>query len=1119
MLWPGGLRSSIAASGFVIGVLAFALVPAEAEAQSDLVVWVTPTDAEFFRDGVEQPTKIDIERFLRSPQQFFWNECSRKSDKSDCERLSDQIDVGVTQEALQEPSFASQVLGQQLLLRGVSSFINKDGFRGRVLIRFLEWNGLLGLLESVSGTAPDIVVAPSTWVAYLARRGVLQSLDGLPGIDTSRYPDRVLQTVQAPADPPSSELRLYALPWLPDVRFLFYWKKDFEGARFGNRDQFVKGLEIAGGNTVSKGIPPLAFPTAPDWDLLHTWSLLFYGQGGSWDANGDFLPEAESGEVVKFLERLRSANLAGFWEMRRVQLEEKFLAHEVSSIVSGLWLLRRLASVKGGYEAVGFVLPPFNVEGVPQVTYLGGVHLGLTRAGIDDQFARKLLVHLTQDTLREEARRSDPWARVPLVLADEEAKGAVFARLPPEARSEIDTALASGRYPPRIPEWATEVENQSTRFELFLIFKLIAQGEDALRDVAYRKLTELRNRLNVGIYKRPANREGIGAARWLLVFAAFMLGLFARQALPLQRIMHFLSDLRRGPSWKREVNVAKAQPVTAADQTKLSDGRSESARADDSVATGHQHTANLGVVAQARAIAQRTATVATEDVSAKTKQPGTGNKPFPKRERPYLFPQLALIFDGAARSLRTPRMESAISRNTPAADASSTIIGDSLSIRTLREEIESVLKSDAFVLITGETGTGKELVARSIHYGSIRKTKPFVAINCAALPETLLESELFGIEPGTATGVRGKPGKFEEANYGTLLLDEIGDMTLPTQAKILRVLADGRLSHVGGRGTIKVDVRVIAATNKSLESQIKEGRFREDLYFRLNVIPISVPPLRDRKTDIPLLIEHFLKRYEAKVTIDQDAHEVICGPQWQWSGNVRQLGNLVERWVRRASRRTGTNGEITIKVDDVKEDYRELMRGPQEDASGGASCSALELAPRLMELDDFAPFWKCAVVCAEELDSFYDLKDSESSVSRETQSRRQSGNLDDVLRHTYERIPIKIAKPTAQVGADCSEHVLVQRAEEEPNDLNLAFLYDLLEAVLNSRGRLTGSVRKKMSEQAKRDVSEIRRRLLFGEDKRREFEQTWREIPLKDIAFEVASEIKLRGVGTEPSVR
>jgi DNA-binding NtrC family response regulator len=229
------------------------------------------------------------------------------------------------------------------------------------------------------------------------------------------------------------------------------------------------------------------------------------------------------------------------------------------------------------------------------------------------------------------------------------------------------------------------------------------------------------------------------------------------------------------------------------------------------------------------------------------------------------------------------------------------IVGNSKGMREVFETAETVFDNDITVLITGESGVGKELIAEAIHYNSPRRAKPFVKLNCAAIPETLLESELFGYEKGAFTGAtRQKPGKFELANHGTLLLDEIGDMSLSTQAKLLRVLQEREVERVGGVKPIKVDVRIMASTNQDLAQLVREGRFREDLYFRLNVLPVYIPPLKERGEDIPLLLDHFVNLYKTRFNKDiegfsEEAMDILMGHSWP--GNVRELENVVQRAI------------------------------------------------------------------------------------------------------------------------------------------------------------------------------------------------------------------------------
>ncbi len=243
----------------------------------------------------------------------------------------------------------------------------------------------------------------------------------------------------------------------------------------------------------------------------------------------------------------------------------------------------------------------------------------------------------------------------------------------------------------------------------------------------------------------------------------------------------------------------------------------------------------------------------------------------------------------------------------------------------MREVIKTCLKiagTKAPVLIRGESGTGKELVAKAIHYNSPRAKAPFVAINCAAIPENLLEAELFGYEKGAFSGAyTSKKGKFELANGGTLFLDEIGDMPLSLQAKLLRVLQEQSFERLGGTETLKVDVRIIAATHRDLEAMIKEGLFREDLYYRLNVVPIFLPPLRKRPEDIPVLIEHFLEKfnreYGKSIKFSPRAVKVLLG--YSWPGNVRELENLVERIVLLSEREEVSEEEVSLYLKEQKD--------------------------------------------------------------------------------------------------------------------------------------------------------------------------------------------------------
>ena len=243
------------------------------------------------------------------------------------------------------------------------------------------------------------------------------------------------------------------------------------------------------------------------------------------------------------------------------------------------------------------------------------------------------------------------------------------------------------------------------------------------------------------------------------------------------------------------------------------------------------------------------------------------------------------------------------------------LVGHSPAMRSLFQLLETVAATSSTVLITGETGTGKELAARAIHHNSPRRANRFVAINCSAIPETLLEAELFGHVRGAFTGAVGtRQGRFEQAHKGTLFLDEVGTMSPALQAKLLRVLQEREFERVGDSHTIKIDVRVIAATHSDLKKMVADGAFREDLFYRLNVIPVQLPPLRDRREDIPLLAQHFLQKVAAEsgrggVTISQEALRRLMA--YQWPGNVRQLENVVERAL------AFSNGRSHIDVQDL----------------------------------------------------------------------------------------------------------------------------------------------------------------------------------------------------------
>ncbi|MFP4056182.1 MAG: sigma-54-dependent transcriptional regulator [Candidatus Brocadiia bacterium] len=270
-------------------------------------------------------------------------------------------------------------------------------------------------------------------------------------------------------------------------------------------------------------------------------------------------------------------------------------------------------------------------------------------------------------------------------------------------------------------------------------------------------------------------------------------------------------------------------------------------------------------------------------------------------EKPFQIDELSVVITRALEKRQLAREVHTLSERLDSRLALDNIVGHSGPMRAVFNLVGKVVETDVTVLLRGESGTGKELIAQAIHHNSPRRDQAFVKLNCVAIPETLLESELFGHEKGSFTGaVASKPGKFELANHGTIFLDEIGDMTLATQAKILRVLQERECERVGGSQTIKIDVRIIAATNKDLAKAVEEGSFREDLYYRLNVFAINLPPLRQRKDDIPPLIDHFVattaRQLGKQVSgFSGEAMDLLLA--YDWPGNVRELENYVQRAV------------------------------------------------------------------------------------------------------------------------------------------------------------------------------------------------------------------------------
>jgi two-component system response regulator AtoC len=269
--------------------------------------------------------------------------------------------------------------------------------------------------------------------------------------------------------------------------------------------------------------------------------------------------------------------------------------------------------------------------------------------------------------------------------------------------------------------------------------------------------------------------------------------------------------------------------------------------------------------------------------------------------KPFEDAELATSLESALKQRRLSHEVASLRKQLQSQGPHPLLFRHSPAMIQVRDLIERVADTDVTVLIRGESGTGKELVARALSSSSLRRDKPFVKVNCAALPADLLESELFGFERGAFTGaLQQKPGKFEFANHGTLFLDEIGDMSPALQAKLLRVLQDGEFSRLGGTHDVHVDVRIVAATNCDLESAVADGRFRDDLFFRLNVVTIQLPPLRHRREEIPMLTEHFLKKYSVQYNkphgpLTEETMRLLV--EHDWPGNVRELENVVKRIV------------------------------------------------------------------------------------------------------------------------------------------------------------------------------------------------------------------------------
>jgi len=319
------------------------------------------------------------------------------------------------------------------------------------------------------------------------------------------------------------------------------------------------------------------------------------------------------------------------------------------------------------------------------------------------------------------------------------------------------------------------------------------------------------------------------------------------------------------------------------------------------------------------------------------------------RKSPGLVDEIKIAIRKALEKVTLSRQNFAFKRDAATRNSLDNIIGASPAMETLKQTIRTVASTQSTVLVYGESGTGKELVARAVHTCSPRATEPFVSINCGAFPETLLESELFGYVKGAFTGAnQNKRGLFEVAEGGTIFLDEIGEMTLTMQVKLLRVLQERCVRPVGGTDEIAIDVRVIAATNRDLEKQVAENTFREDLYYRLSVIPVTVPPLRDRREDVALLVNHFLKKYApaaGKSIARVDAPSLAALASYDWPGNVRQLENTIERAVA-----LGSGDELHVDLPAERPRARAAAAGVGADGVSGVPEGVL---PEGMDMEKY----------------------------------------------------------------------------------------------------------------------------------------------------------------------
>jgi DNA-binding NtrC family response regulator len=372
--------------------------------------------------------------------------------------------------------------------------------------------------------------------------------------------------------------------------------------------------------------------------------------------------------------------------------------------------------------------------------------------------------------------------------------------------------------------------------------------------------------------------------------------------------------------------------------------------------------------------------------------------------KPFSAPDLERIVE------RVLSPESAVSRQRVTRQKSGRpiITNDPLMIRVL-EVAEAVARSEATVLIQGESGTGKELIARFIHAASLRSQQPFVAVNCAALPESLLESELFGHEKGAFTGAQArKIGKFEMAHGGTILLDEISEMDLALQAKLLRVLQEREVDRVGGKDPVHIDVRVLATTNRNLEDSVREGKFRADLYYRLNVIPVTLPPLRERKSDIKLLTEHFMTQFlgdKAPVLSNEVVEALFAHP---WPGNIRELQNAVQRAAILSQGKTPKQTDFLLSMN--PQSQLDSLRADITGASSIHSMVEKEIVPSQTESSSAAPLQVRSGVTVQEMEKALIFETLRATGNNRTEAAKMLGISIRTLRnklHEYrgEEIP------------------------------------------------------------------------------------------------------------------